>query len=431
MLSGLHPLFDATGSFGNPGQTGGFLSVCFILSVGLAKMRRGRIRILILCVCLTVGEALLLTDSRAGVLAALIGITVVFLPEMRRLWQRYKTPVAITLSAVCILFGILLYGYRTASADARLLIWRVSADMIADKSFTGHGIGSFNKEYMLYQADYFGKHPDSWFAAVADNAAYPYNEFIHAAIELGAIGLFLLCAVFAAALLSKSGNDVGRLNKVGLVGLIVFSCFSYPSAVFPLFFLFPLLLAASTDGKRVIRLPKGLRIGLMVGLFLVCLIAVKEWKFYRQASAEVGQMGAEDHSGSSRFVNTHFEKLVNNLMFNAAYIEFVFLRDREHFPDERIHSLLPSCETYCDIGNYYFERNQFDQAERYYWTASRMIPTRLRPNYLLWKLYVQTGMTDLAWQTAKKILSQPLKIDTSFTLRSKAEVREWMNKLRE
>jgi O-antigen ligase len=55
------------------------------------------------------------------------------------------------------------------SADARLLIWRVSSEIAIEKPITGHGINSFSSLYMPSQADYFKKHPDSIFKDVSNN----------------------------------------------------------------------------------------------------------------------------------------------------------------------------------------------------------------------------------------------------------------------
>ena len=96
--------------------------------------------------------------------------------------------------AVLAGFAVGLYFYRSGSADARLLIWRVSLDMIADRPLTGFGPGNFPRYYMLYQADWFRAHPDSEFAAVADNAVYSFNEYIKLAVEEGLPGLLLFVA---------------------------------------------------------------------------------------------------------------------------------------------------------------------------------------------------------------------------------------------
>jgi hypothetical protein len=87
--------------------------------------------------------------------------------------------------------------------------------------------------------------------------------------------------------------------------------------------------------------------------------------------------------------------------------------------------LPPTCETYCEVGNALTECGEYGRAEHYYRTAAAMIPTRLTPNYLLWKLYLVSGDTVRAAETARRLLAQPLKIENTFTIKAKAEVRKY------
>lgn len=84
----------------------------------------------------------------------------------------------------------------------------------------------------------------------------------------------------------------------------------------------------------------------------------------------------------------------------------------------------PNCETWCDLGEACEGVGDYGRAENYYRTASYMVPTRLRPNYLLWKLYIGSGRETEAREMARKILSMPLKVENTFTLRVRDEVRK-------
>jgi Lipid A core - O-antigen ligase and related enzymes len=63
--------------------------------------------------------------------------------------------------------------------------------MITDKPLFGHGIGGFQREYMLYQAEYFKNHPDSNYAMLADIVKHPFNEFL-LLVEQGLVGGLLV-----------------------------------------------------------------------------------------------------------------------------------------------------------------------------------------------------------------------------------------------
>jgi hypothetical protein len=47
------------------------------------------------------------------------------------------------------------------SADARVVVWKISAEMIIQRPLLGYGYGSFERNYSLFQSNYFksGKVP--------------------------------------------------------------------------------------------------------------------------------------------------------------------------------------------------------------------------------------------------------------------------------
>lgn len=70
------------------------------------------------------------------------------------------------------------------SLGTRPTIYKVSFDMFMDEPWTGHGIGSFRKKYLIYQGKYLEKHP----AAPAEfNLGHPHNEPLYWMVEMGAL----------------------------------------------------------------------------------------------------------------------------------------------------------------------------------------------------------------------------------------------------
>jgi len=167
-------------------------------------------------------------------------------------------------------------------------------------------------------------------------------------------------------------------------------------------------------------------------LIAVAAGALREMLFYREASAQVRLLFREDNAEAQRFIDGNYDRLKHNTTFSGIYASWMAGRiekDGGSTSMERMLVLPPSCETWCDIGNTYATRKEFDRAESSYRTASRMIPTRLTPNYLLWKLYVEQGDTLRAVETAHSLLSQPLKVGNTFTIRAKSEVRKWLSSI--
>ncbi|MCD8186664.1 MAG: O-antigen ligase family protein, partial [Rikenellaceae bacterium] len=368
--------------------------------------------------------ALLLFDSRAGWMAAAAGMGMVcgkrLLPSVRS----YKKITYFLALAVLVIGGALIYHYRPASANARLLIWKVTAAMIGEKPLLGYGVGSFNREYMLRQADYFELHPESQWIPVADNVAYPYNEFLHVAVELGVLGWLLLLGLLFIIFRKKSTEPVQNIYKGGLLASIIFSLFSYPSYVFPLFCLWAVLAGGSISKENNTRISLGRPIIWSVLWVGMMGVALKEWRFYNRVCTDSKHLSAVPADPRARArIDANLGKLIHHPRFNAVYTEYLIRRSQD-LTDQTLKQVFPSCETYCDVGLYFFDQGNFPRAETYYRSACRMIPTRLRLGYLLWRLYVATDRPSEAQALAEKLLDQPLKVENTFTIRAKAEIRD-------
>lgn len=68
----------------------------------------------------------------------------------------------------------------------RPTIYAVSMKMFLDEFWMGHGIGSFRKQYLLYQGNYLRENPGVF---AEFNLHHPHNEILYWAIELGALTL--------------------------------------------------------------------------------------------------------------------------------------------------------------------------------------------------------------------------------------------------
>lgn len=225
-LESNHSLFSVTGTFANPGPLGGFLAICLVVSVGL-YIGRNSFGLIGTLVCLIISVGLLLTDSRAGWIAAMSGILFLLKNKIHLSWK-CKCMLSMILLFVCVV----MYLHKKASADGRLLIWYCTMDMIADKPFLGYGSNGWIANYMYYQAKFFEEHPNSDYAMVADNAAYPYNEFLWIWTEYGIIGLALVVGLICWGVTFESNYKYAYTFKATLVCFTVFACFSYPLHLF-------------------------------------------------------------------------------------------------------------------------------------------------------------------------------------------------------
>lgn len=262
---------------------------------------------------------------------------------------------------------------------ARLLIWRVSADMVADNPIAGLGVGQFNQHYMLYQADYFKQHPDSDFLMVADNAAYPYNEILHVLIEQGLIGLIALGVLIVVVCLMATDKTL----LAPFVAMLVFSCFSYPSYKLGLLVLFPISLGIISSKKSLEMHARWAYIG-TIGLWGVTSFAIiTGWNFSHEARRCFRRLMQSYDTLSADFVTEQFDRLHVDSRFNTMYLLGMMKYPQKMADKTRFRHITPTCENWCDIGDYYTDQGAFHRTEEYYRTAALMLPTRLTPNYRL------------------------------------------------
>ena len=427
----LHRTFEITGTFGNPGQLGIFMSLAITVAFGIFQMQvlhNKLLKLVLSGLILLFAYVLVLSDSRAGWLAAMIGCGFI--------WYKYRGYLKIWLWVRCILLliGVLLiigaYYYKQDSANGRLLIWRITADMIADSPIAGHGIGSFPKEYMYYQACYFQKNPDSQYKILADNIIYPYNEFFLIAVELGILGLFIALAICIVVLLNALQKDNLILGGA-FIAFVIFSMFSYPSHTFLLWIMTPFLLGGMNVWQEIVcKLP--LKKFIIYGVSIVCLCffsygcyryyildsSIKE--FYRNPFGE-------SVSESELYFNRHKKELAAFPHLLDIYAQYSF----RYYPTSKSldimrfsATVIPTSELWCDIGDLYVACNCLDEAIKAYQLSADMIPCRVTPRYKLAMLYYEMGDMLRFRLMGEYILNMEVKVESTGVLKMIAEIKQ-------
>ena len=121
------------------------------------------------------------------------------------------------------------------------------------------------------------------------------------------------------------------------------------------------------------------------------------------------------------YARNNIHDIETNSRYASALNEFP-----ELVTSESIASLLPNCENLCTIAEFHIRKKDYRSAETALQTAALMVPTRLKPHYLLWRVYRETGNKESAEEVGKHILSMHLKTENTYTLRVKREIRELM-----
>ena len=413
-----HELFEITGFLGNPGQLGGFQAVSFVSAITLYAQRRSRIwKTVIPTSAALIFFSLILSDSRAGLVAAIAGIILLTHKSWSSNVKKIRWFYAVFSCFIC-LSALLLYHYRPESINARLFIWRICANMFMEKPLLGFGNGGFNMNYMLYQGEYISLHAGVDFSAIADNVAYPYNEFIHILIEQGLVGFVLFVIMIISGIQEIQDN---HRSCAPLVAFLVFSTFSYPSYKLALGIMLPLLLGILPT--RAFMPSQWMRkattvVSIITVTLCITAISYSRHRFHNLLSDNFNH---KETARTSECIENFFIHNYSDLKINAQYVAFA--RERPEILNySTIPRIFPSSDSWCTIGRHYILLHKYEKAQKYFSQAVNMVPGLIQPKYLLWQTYIHQGKEYEAKEIADTILRMKVKVENTYTLRIRNEV---------
>lgn len=433
------------GSFDNPAGFAVTLSLIFPFALYLSIKNCNWLKRLGITCCFIIVISILLSKSRAGILAITLssGVLIYFETRIFEFFKRWKIKQkVVTALIIFILFSSFLYFLKKDSANGRLLIWQISWQMIKEKPLTGNGLGSFKAEYMLHQANYFTNNENNKFELLADNVKHPLNEFILVLIEFGFIGLAILLVTFffLGRLILKSRSTYKFLVLSAILALFIFMSFSYPNQYVPVwiitFFSFALIFQNNStigiNSNSVVPIFRILTVIVFCVAFLFIIQNIGnelQWKktatnslkgFTEEMLPEYEELYSTPLNRNPFFLYNYGAELNYTKKYDKS-IEILNECARK-FNDYDLQLLL--ADNYTGIKNY-------QKAEETLKFASDMIPNRFYPLYQLVKLYQATGQNNKAIKLANELLEKPVKIPSTTIGTIKHEMKEFLEENKE
>lgn len=125
-----------------------------------------------------------------------------------------------------------------------------------------------------------------------------------------------------------------------------------------------------------------------------------------------------------------YQKMTYNTEFIMSYSKILFLKG--HYtealdPMERAARIAPSTGTLCNLGEIYQHLGRYEDAEKSFIRAGRMVPVHLYPLYRRFKLYQKMENSEKSLIMAKEILAKKVPIVSSVTLRIKSEASSYIS----
>ncbi len=417
----LFPAFGGhrvSGSFDNPAGFTACLSAGFPFFFYFLPKKRLWIRCLSICGMTIVVSAVLLSGSRAGMLALLI----VCLSGSFYLF-RFNTKQKIVIGIFLAILITGLYFMKKDSADGRLLIWQCSWEMIKDKPLIGHGTGGFNAEYMNYQAKYFEKYPDSKYSMLAGNVNRPFNEYIGLWVDYGLLGLSLFVLLLYCVIRAYRQNSKKTLLTYiacwSLTAIVVFAFFSY-SLRYPFVWVMGLLSCVILFRKSIFP------------ILILLLIPVVCIQTYHRLTTEMkwSTIAHTSLAGQTEQMLPEYKLLYskwhNNELFlynYAAELNFAQYYEESLTIAHECEQLWADYDLQMLIADNYLQMKDYPKAEQHYRKATAMVPVKFMPLYKLFQLYETTSEKEKMQKIAKIITAKPVKILSPKVIQIKNKVK--------
>lgn len=455
IFSAFHTKFHITGTFFNPAPFSGLISIGNILivftivfrekfyAIFLSSKRKILFKKLILYGNIFAFSLnfilLIILKSRASILSFLIASLLLIFIKFKPKIQKYISKrVFIFFVFLLVSFSVFfLYFFRKNSADGRILVWKVSLEIIKNQPFIGVGFDKFKTHYMNYQFKYFSENQNPQEILLSDNIVYAFNDFIQFVVEQGFIGLFLLIFLLFQVM-KKTKNTTKIVGILLIISLSVFACFSYPLQILPLKIIGICGFAISSFGseKKWQFFPSNIFRFAVISLVCGFLIFQTNTIFQLHTGYKLWK-NAMDSYFSNDFTKSvfYFEKaypfLKTDGEFLMQYGKTLSLNEKPKKSNEILHqaiNYLNNSVIQISLGDNYKSLKDYKNAEKHYKKASDMIPNRLYPVYLLAKMYEEKYDFKNARKQAKKLLQMPVKVPSRAVFEMQEEMKSLLNK---
>jgi O-antigen polymerase len=286
------------GSFQQPNVYASFIATAlvislFLISRPLFSSMGFYYKIAFYFTASTLSFVLMLSNSRAGIIGAVLGSALLLASRMR-IYRKKQNHVLTWL--IFILIGITacwsvekIAFNRTPAIikkveqtrlvrNARVVMYGTAWEMFKDRPLGGHGFGNFGSRYLDYKKEFFEKFPEQRKNEEATYVSHPHNEVLYRLAEsglAGGVGMIILFSAFGYGIFKlgreRGGLYLSLLLPIGFHTQVEFPL--YQSAAHLALFLFLCYLPSSYFTKDIsLRLNRTLKVvfaSLMAGLFIM------------------------------------------------------------------------------------------------------------------------------------------------------------------
>ncbi len=436
--------FDNTAGFGAALAMGLPIVLDRLLSCKGTKVRTKRHNLLYAFIyaalTLLVITALWATPSRTAWIAALVATGWLLLRRTRiihRLKPMHRFLAGLACLAILLMLTAALYRIRPASADGRLLVYRVTANSISEAPLTGHGRDGILRDYMPAQAAFLQHHPHHPATMLANNVPYVFNELLALCFRYGLGGVAML--LLGLALCRRRASGTPAAVSAALTAFVVMCLTSYPTS-YPFLTLLALLSLAAA--RPVVKPAPAYRLELrkqplwqrliwIIPAALTLLVTGRRIRDEHQwvMGSELITKGKAD-AGLSLLgqANAALADRPDFLYSYAAELNLAGRTQESLTLCRRLTRHLNDCDTETLIADDLMAAERYREALPHLITAHHMVPARLTPLYGLLLCHEALGDTAALRKAATRLAAYPVKVPSSDAKAMQEAAREILRK---
>lgn len=334
-----------------------------------------------------------------------------------------------------VVVAVTMYQKKQDSSDGRLLIWKISATMIAQNP-QGHGIGMFEREYNLSQGHYFANESGTANERRLASTVYmAYNDFIEQGVESGVIGMAFLMAFYIMVIV-KAYQDKMYGHMALILAFSIMSCVNFAYATMQAWMAVACISAfvighsGESLNSAIKRNRSGIFIRFSISIILGAGVACLSAKHLKMTLSQIKLANIEQrfHHTSDNPLN-ELCKLKEDIGTSEAYWTFLSSMYYRQCKYQQSLECAQKASLYTSVPDVFFRiyncYDMLDQTEKgipYIEIVKSMIPQNIKSRLILMRWYDRIGQKETAICIAKEIINMDVKVasETADRIRNEA-----------
>lgn len=385
---------------------------------------------------------LIVTQSRTAIITFVITFSCLLFQHKRYLIPNFINQRVMYLSLIFIpIILFLLTRFKFQSLSGRMLITQITMHHFWDNFFWGIGPGRFSLYYPGWQSNYFKHLGDNQWehsALLAGETYLAFNEYLQTFKEIGCIGSIACVCLLYFYFFTKATTHHKTVKTCKLtVAAILVSCVSsYTLHVNFILFLLGFCMAVVSSCGKPSPLPQyphmnAIKLMLLMifsSILIQFIISGTRKSLFAERWQKIELNEAIRASSKVAYYNKLYPSLKNDGKFLAGYAKAIL--DTNGGNDaikiiEKARSKIVSVSVAQLLAHVYWDKNQDTTAYYLNWIIN-FVPNKFSYKYDLLSFYVASKQTARAKQTAKLILSMPVKIPSKDVAYIKKEAQLYL-----